>query len=51
LTEPKDQLPLTLEQAEVVADQRALKVVPAWGANVSHEAARRYAKFFNNTPT
>ena len=44
--EPKDQLPSTIQQAEVVADQRALNVVPALIADLGEEAAWRYVEFF-----
>ena len=44
--EPKNQLPATIQQAEVTADQRALNVVPALIADLGEEAAWRYVEFF-----
>jgi integrase/recombinase XerD len=44
--EPKHQLPATITSAEVVADQRALHVVPALIADLGDEAAWRYVEFF-----
>ena len=46
LTDTKDQLPVTIQQAEVTADQRALNVVPALIADLGDEAAWRYGEFF-----
>src|SRR5271168_1638223 len=40
------QLPATIQQAEVTADQRALNVVPALIADLGEEAAWRYVEFF-----
>jgi hypothetical protein len=42
----KEQLPATIQQAEVTADQRALNVVPALIADLGDEAAWRYVEFF-----
>src|SRR3984885_8620044 len=44
--EPRNQLPATIQQAEVTADQRALNVVPALIADLGEEAAWRYVEFF-----
>src|SRR5271154_5106080 len=46
LADPKNQLPVTIQQAEVTADQRALNVVPALIADLGDEAAWRYVEFF-----
>jgi hypothetical protein len=46
LDEPKDQLPATIQQADITADQRALNVVPAVTADLGDEAAWRYVEFF-----
>jgi site-specific recombinase XerD len=46
LDEPKDQLPATITQADITADQRALNVVPALIADLGDEAAWRYVEFF-----
>jgi hypothetical protein len=40
------QLPATIQQAEVTADQRALNVVPALIADLGDEATWRYVEFF-----
>jgi site-specific recombinase XerD len=40
------QLPTTIQQAEVTADQRAPNVVPALIADLGEEAAWRYVEFF-----
>jgi hypothetical protein len=40
------QLPATIQQAEVTADQRAVHVVPALVADLGDEAAWRYVEFF-----
>jgi site-specific recombinase XerD len=42
----KTQLPASIQQAEVTADQRALNVVPALIADLGDEAAWRYVEFF-----
>jgi site-specific recombinase XerD len=42
----KDQLPATIQQAEVVANQRSPHVVPALVADLGDEAAWRYVEFF-----
>ena len=44
--EPKDQLPATIVQAGITADQRATNVVPALIADLGDEAAWRYVEFF-----
>jgi site-specific recombinase XerD len=46
LADTKNQLPATIQQAEVTADQRALNVVPALIADLGEEAAWRYVEFF-----
>ena len=46
MAENKNQLPATIQQAEVTADQRALNVVPALIADLGEEAAWRYVEFF-----
>jgi hypothetical protein len=46
LADIKDQLPATIQQAEVTADQRAPNVVPALIADLGDEAAWRYVEFF-----
>jgi site-specific recombinase XerD len=40
------QLPATIQQAEIAADQRALNVVPAIIANLGDQAGWRYIEFF-----
>jgi site-specific recombinase XerD len=40
------QLPATIQQSEVTADQRALNVVPALLADLGDEVAWRYVEFF-----
>ena len=42
----EDQLPATITQADITADQRALNVVPALIADLGDEAAWRYVEFF-----
>jgi site-specific recombinase XerD len=44
--EPSTQLPATIQQAEVTADQRAPNVVPAMIADLGDQAAWRYVEFF-----
>ena len=44
--EPKHQLPATIQQADITADQRAPNVVPALIADLGDEAAWRYVEFF-----
>jgi hypothetical protein len=46
LDEPNDQLPATIQQADITANQRALNVVPAVIADLGDEAAWRYVEFF-----
>ena len=46
MDEPKNQLPATITQAGITADQRALNVVPALIADLGEEAAWRYVEFF-----
>ena len=46
LDEPKDQLPATIVQSGITADQRAPNVVPALIADLGEEAAWRYVEFF-----
>jgi site-specific recombinase XerD len=46
LDDPRDQLPATIQQAEVAADPRAANVVPALIADLGDEAAWRYVEFF-----
>jgi hypothetical protein len=46
LDEPKDQLPATIIQAGITADQCAPNVVPALIADLGDEAAWRYVEFF-----
>jgi site-specific recombinase XerD len=41
----KTQLPATIQQAEITADQRALNVVPALIADLGDEAGWRYVEF------
>jgi hypothetical protein len=41
-----NQLPATIQQAEVTSDRRALNVVPAIIADLGDEAAWRYVEFF-----
>ena len=41
-----DQLPATIQQAEITIDPRALNVVPALIADLGDEAAWRYVEFF-----
>ena len=43
---PKTQLPATITQADITADQRATNVVPALVADLGDEAAWRYVEFF-----
>jgi len=40
------QLPATIQQAQVTADQRAVQLVPALVADLGDEAAWRYVEFF-----
>src|SRR5215469_6552516 len=42
----EDNLPATIQQAEVTSDSRALNVVPALIADLGDEAAWRYVEFF-----
>ena len=42
----EDNLPATIQQAEVTSDRRALNVVPAIIADLGEEAAWRYVEFF-----
>jgi len=42
----KTQLPATITQADITADQRALNVVPALIADLGDEAGWRYVEFF-----
>jgi site-specific recombinase XerD len=46
LDDPQDQLPATIIQADITADQRALNVVSALIADLGDEAAWRYVEFF-----
>src|SRR5271156_14774 len=46
LADIKDQIPATIQQAEVTANPRALNVVPALIADLGEEAAWRYVEFF-----
>ena len=46
MDEPKDQLPATIVQSGITADQRAPNVVPALIADAGEEAAWRYVDFF-----
>ena len=46
MADTKNQLPTTIQQAEVTADQRALNVVPVLIADLGEEAAWRYVEFF-----
>jgi site-specific recombinase XerD len=46
LDDPRDQLPATIQQAEVAADPRAANVVPALIADLGDQAAWRYVEFF-----
>src|SRR5271170_2536565 len=46
LAASKDQLPATITQAGITADQRAPNVVPALIADLGDEAAWRYVEFF-----
>jgi hypothetical protein len=46
LTSSKDQLPATITQSDITADQRAPNVVPALIADLGDEAAWRYVEFF-----
>src|SRR5271156_414901 len=46
LADIKDQIPATIQQAEVTSNPRALNVVPALIADLGEEAAWRYVEFF-----
>jgi site-specific recombinase XerD len=46
LTVPKTQLPATITEAGITADERASNVVPAVIADLGEEAAWRYVEFF-----
>jgi site-specific recombinase XerD len=46
LADTKNQLPATIQQAEITANQRALNIVPALIADLGDEAAWRYVEFF-----
>src|SRR5271156_6863844 len=46
LADIKDQIPATIQQAEVTSNPRALNVVPALIADLGEPAAWRYVEFF-----